>query len=279
VFLLLPVLTFVVLIGGFYVLISRPASPRDGVAFLLAVVAAMPLIDGCMLLSREYDRWQDGRVAPGVVVEKLSSMGAASSRTIGGRRRWRRPRALPSIVTSTGFQFHDVLARLMLTGSPDAWVIVYRYPCEASGSECRQREFVRHDLWSDLQVGQTVNIRTARGQDQGRLDENPTWSTAIAKVAIGATLMLVAGLVSGRLTLRRRRKYVTAPAVVTAVDPVTLGDEVHWRVRFAYFVADGTACESADQVSIRGLKPGDDCIAVYPPEHPDLGTLRLIPPA
>lgn len=275
--LLLPVLTFAVVIGGFYVFVTRRTAPKDGVAFLLAIAAGIPLMDGCLLLNRELSRRQDGRVVAGVVVEKLSSTGAASSRTIGGSRRWRRSRAMPTIVTSNGFEFHDVLARLILTGSPDAWVIAYRYPCSTSG-ECRQREFVSHDLWSGLQAGQMVNVRTDGDQNQGRLDENPALSTAIAKVGIGATLGVVAGFVSGRLTLRRRRRYVTAPAVVTAVDPVTLGGEVRWRVRFAYFCADGTACESIDEVSVKRLKPGDDCIAVFPPEHPDLGTLRLIGP-
>jgi hypothetical protein len=275
VFLLLPVLVFVVVIGVFYVLISRPSTPGNGVALLLALLAAMSLIDGCLLLGREYSLSQDGRVARGIIVKKLSSTGASGSQPIGLSWGWRRGRS-PALVTSTGFQFHDELARLMLTGSADAWVVVYRYPCDAARN-CWEREFVRRELWSDLQVGQTVTVRTARGQAQGRLDQNPTWSTAIAKIAIGTTMALVAGLMSGRLALRRRRRYITAPAIVTAVDPVMHRGEVRWCVRFAYVDTDGTACESADEIGVSGLKPGDDCIAVYPPEHPDLGGLRLIP--
>lgn len=263
------------MIGVFYVLISRRSAPGNGLALLLALLAAASLIDGCLLLGREYSLWQDGRVSRGVVVDKLSSTGASGSRTIGLRWRWRRHR-YPALATPTGFYFHDELARLMLTGSADAWVVVYRYPCNAARN-CWEREFVRRELWSDLQVGQTVNVRVAMGQAQGRLDDNPTWSTAIAKIGIGITIALVAGFMSGRLALRRRRRYVTAPAIVTAVEPVTLGGEVRWCVRFAYVDTNGTACESADEIGVSGLKPGDDCIAVYPPQHPELGGLRLIP--
>jgi hypothetical protein len=271
---LLPILVFILLIGAYYVMIGRKRNPGEGAAFLLAIVAALPLLDGGLLLVREHGRWQQGRVASGVVVGKLSSTGADGSRTIGGRRRWRASRRMPAVVTSKGFGIHDVLARLILTGSPDAWMVEYRYPCDSSGG-CRQREVVSHALWSGLQIGQTVNVRTAKGQDDtGRLDENPQWNVALAKLAIGGTLGLLAALVSGRLA-RRRPKFVTAPAVVTSVEPVTAGGKVHWRVGFAYLTAAGTPCESADEVYVSGLQPGDSCTAIYPPDHPDLGTLRV----
>jgi hypothetical protein len=272
---LLPILVFGLLIGAYYVLISRKRTPGVGWAFLLVIIAAFPLLDGGLLLFREYGRWQQGRVAPGVVVGKLSSTGADGSPTIGGRRHWRASRSFPYVMTSDGFRLHDVLARMMLTGSPNAWIVEYRYPCASSG-DCRQREAVSHALWSRIRVGQTVNVRSAKGQDDpGRLDDNPLWSTGLAKLAIGGTLGVLAGLVSGRLTLRRRRKYVTAPAVVTSVDPVTSGGEVHWRVGFAYVCPDGTACESTTVVYVSGLQPGDECIAVYPPSQPALATLRV----
>jgi hypothetical protein len=54
---LLPILVFGVLIGAYYVLISRKRSPGEGLAFLLTIVAAFPLLDGGLLLFREYGRW------------------------------------------------------------------------------------------------------------------------------------------------------------------------------------------------------------------------------
>jgi hypothetical protein len=275
---LLPFVPFAVMMGVLYAFISRKRTAAEGAAFVLAIVAAFPLLDGGLLLAREYGRAYQGRVAPGVIVEKLSTTGEAGSRTIGRSRRWRRSRRFPTVVTSDGFLFHDVLARAILTGSTDAWVVDYRYPCDSAGA-CHQREFVSRAFWSELQVGRTVNVRSAKDQaDRGRLDENPMWSTALAKLGIGGTLGVVAGLVSGRLT-RRRRTYITVPAVVTAVHPVQAGGKVHWRVEFAYFAADGRACEGADEVYVPGVKAGDSCTAVYPSEQPDLGTLRLTGPA
>ena len=271
---LLPILPFSLLIGAYYVFISRARTRGEGVAFVLAIVAAFPLLDGGFLLAMEYGRWQQGRVAAGVVIGKLSSTGADGSRTIGGSRHWRASRRLPTVVTANGFRFHDVLARMMVTGSPDAWILDYRYPCDSAGG-CLRREGVSHALWSELRIGQSVNVRTAKGMnDSGRLDDNPQWSTALAKLAMGGMLGVLAGVVSGRLTLRRR-KFITAPAVVTSVVPIPAGGKVHWRVAFAYFSADGTACESVDEVYVSGVQPGDTCTAVYPLEQPDLGTLRL----
>jgi hypothetical protein len=276
VFPFLTIAVFVVLIAGFYFAVTGSLSRRGGLAFVVGIVAAVPLFDGGQLLLREYARAEDGVVMPGVVTDKLSSTGEAGSRTIGGSRRWR-GRRMPTVLTSNGFGFHDVLARVILTGSPNAWVVAYRYGCGAR--ECYKRDFVDHQLWSELRVGQTINIRASKAEIGAvRLDQYPEGPTAIAKLGLGSILGIAAWLASGRFRFGRRR-YVTAPAVVTAVDPVKDGDEVHWRVRFAYFVSDGRACESADEISVDSVKPGDDCIAVYPPEHPDLGTLRLIPRA
>lgn len=120
-----------------------------------------------------------------------------------------------------------------------------------------------------------MNVRVARDEDdRGRLDANPQWSMAIAKIAIGGALGLLAALLSGRLRLRPRT-FVTVPAVVTAVEPITVGGKVQWRVSFAYFSADGTACENADEVYVSGVQPGDKCLAVYPADQPDCGILRL----
>jgi hypothetical protein len=270
--LLLPVVVFAVLMGGFYTLIgrSRPMRRRDGFALMLGLAATVPLLRGGTLLLVEQERWQHGRVSAGVVVAKLSSSGEAGTQTIGGSRRWRRPRPLPSIVTSRGFTYDDMLARLLLTGSADAWMVEYRAPCEARG-ECRTREFVSHDRWSALQVGQPVNVRTADPSDSGRLDDNPQWPTGFALTGIGAVLALCAGLVSGRL-LRRRTRYETAAGVVLGVEAVRAGE---WRVRFGYVTADGTTRESVDRVFVEGVKPGDDCVAIYPQRHPGLAALQL----
>jgi hypothetical protein len=270
----LPILVFILLIGAGYALIGRRTTRREGAAVLLALVAALPLWDGGLVLAREYGRRDEGRVVAGVVVGKLSSTGEDGSRTIGTRRRWRASRGMPTVVTSNGFQFHDVLARLAMTGSTDAWFVEYRYPCSSS-RPCWQREEVSHALWSDLRIGQTVNVHTAKGHDgSGRLDGNPPSNTAITKLGIGGTLALLAGFISGRMI--RRRKYVTASAVVTSVEAIGGGgDDGHWRVGFAYLAPDGTACESADEVYVSGVHPGDQCTAVYPPDRPELGTLRL----
>jgi len=269
----LPILVFTLVIGAGYALIGRRTTHREGAAVVLVLVATLPLWDGGRVLAREYGRRQEGRVVAGVVVGKLSSTGEDGSRTIGTRRRWRASRGMPTVVTSNGFQFHDVLARLAMTGSTDAWFVEYRYPCSSS-RPCWQREEVSHALWSDLRIGQTVNVRTAKGQGgSGRLDGNPPWNTAVTKLAIGGTLAILAGFISGRMT--RRRKYVTAPAVVTSVEAIGGGDDGHWRVGFAYLTKDGTACESADEVYVSGVHPGDQCTAVYPPDRPELGTLRL----
>jgi hypothetical protein len=274
---LLPILVFVLLIGAAYVLAGRNVSSREGAAFVLAIAALFPLWDGGLMLLAEYGRWQHGRVVAGVVVGKLSSTGAEGSRTIGGRLRWRASRRFPTVLTAHGFSLHDVLARMIVTGSTDAWMVEYRYPCD-SARGCWQREEVSHALWSGLQVGQAVNVRTAKGQNySGRLDANPPLHAALARLAIGGTLGLFAGFVSGRLT-RRGSTFVLTPAIVTSVERGRGGGDTHWRVGFSYVTADGTAYESADEVYISGVQPGDTCTAVYPPDHPDLGTLRLNKP-
>ncbi len=110
-----------------------------------------------------------------------------------------------------------------------------------------------------------------------RMDGNPRRATALADLGIGSLLLTAAGLVSGRLVLFRRRRWLTAPAVVTGVERLKHGDEVRWRIRFAYFDRNGQAQESADQVPQGSWKPGDSCVAVYRPEQPDLATLQSAP--
>lgn len=275
-----PLLPFILFFVGMYYLMGRNRTRGQMAACALLAAAALPLLDGAFLLVREVGRFEDGRVSPGVVLGRLSTTGEDGTRTIGGPRYTRvRRRSLPWLKTIDGFRYHDVLARVLLTGSKHAWVVEYRYPCAEVSGGCFQRDFVSHALWSRLREGQMVNVRTAKGLwDSGRLDENPMWGTAFAMLGPGGALVLAAAFASGRWTFRRRR-FVTAPAVVTSVDPVEVGGKVQWRVGYAYFAADGTAHQRADEVYVPGLKPGDDCTAVYPADSPDLGTLHLAPRA
>ena len=103
------------------------------------------------------------------------------------------------------------------------------------------------------------------------------YGAGLPQMAVGAVLLLAAGAVSGQFG-PRRRKYSRARAVVTAVKPVTYGDETRWKVHFAYFDDRGTAQESVDEVSVPSWKPGDDCVAVYLPESPDLASLEWTHP-
>jgi hypothetical protein len=113
-----------------------------------------------------------------------------------------------------------------------------------------------------LREGQVVNVRQARGElTTSRLDENPQWRIAGADLGIGATPLCAADLWSGRITVLRRRRSVTAPAVVLAVEPVRIGEESSWRVRFAYFDRDGSPQQSAAEVANLPYKVGDACVS------------------
>ena len=59
-----------------------------------------------------------------------------------------------------------------------------------------------------------------------------------------------------------------------AAEPIKYRDSLGWRVRFAYFDQRGDAQESADEVYQATWKPGDQCVAVYRSEAPDLATLQ-----
>ena len=174
---------------------------------------------------------------------------------------------------------HDEIAPIILAGSLNAWVIEYRYACDAP-YRCLGRDFVPEALWRRLHVDQNVNVRQARTESRSaRLDENPQQATATVDLSIAAVLLLVAAVVSGRLTASRPRGYLTAPAVVTAVEPVPYREARRWRVRFAYFDPHGAPQESADEVVTAGWKPGDGCLAVFRPERPDIATFRPRPAA
>jgi hypothetical protein len=252
---------------------GRRITARGTIAFFLALGGGLAFVAGFGLGAFEDARGRDGRVVSGVVIEKLSSSGSAGSRQIG-RLRGRNQAVRRNVVTAKGFAFYETLARIVTTGAPAAWVVDYRFPC-AAGPACFGRDFVTMELWSRLQEGQPVNVRQARGETvTSRLDDNPQWGIAIAELGIGAILLFAAALVSGRLVLFRRPAWITAPAVVTAVESVTYRDVVRWRIRFAYFDPEGVAQESADEVVVNAWKPGDSCLAVFQPNQPDLATMK-----
>ena len=249
-------------------------TPRGIAAFALAAAGAMAAIDGFMLGVHEEGRMRYGRVTPGVVVEMFSSTGAGGSRSIG-RRGGSSQRVTRPVVTASGFQFYDVLARLVVSGSIDAWVVDYRFPCSAGTGTCSGRDFVSEEQWQRLNAGDAVSVRQADWESvTSRLDDNPQWATAFADLGIGAVLLTLAGIVMNWIVLFRRRQWLTAPAVVTAVEPLTYGEERRWRIRFAYFDRDGLPQESVDQVASGTWKSGDDCVAVYRAQQPDIATLQ-----
>ena len=245
---------------------------RGIVAFGLAAGGVMAFLDGFTLVVTEENRARYGHVSNGVVVEKFSSSGAQGTRRIGtwGGRDQIHTRP---VVTAKGFAFYETLGRLIVTGSAEAWVIDYRFDC-GGGRSCFDRDFVTKEQWLPLRAGSRVNVRQAAGETTSRIDSNPRWATALVDLAIGSLLLTAAGLVSGRLVLFRRRGWLTAPAVVTAVEPLKYGEETRWRIRFAYFDGHGEEHESADQVAQGSWKTGDPCVAVYRPDQPDLATLR-----
>lgn len=257
-----------------YQLSSRGRITARGiVAFALAAGGVMAFLDGFTLAVTEESRARYGRVSSGVVVEKFSSSGAQGTRRIGTRGGRNQRRTLP-VVTADGFAFYDVLARLIVTGSAEAWVVDYRFSC-AGGRSCFERDFVTEEQWSPLGAGSTISVRQADWETtSSRIDGSPRWATASADLGIGSLLLVAAAVTSGRLVLFRRRRWLTAPAVVTAVEPVKYRDETRWRIRFAYFDGTGQAQESADEVTQGSWKSGDSCVAVYRPDQPDVATLQ-----
>jgi hypothetical protein len=246
---------------------------RGIVSYGLAVGGVLAAIDGFALGLKEEARVRYGHVSSGVVVEKLSSTAQDGSRRIGGSGGRNQVKTRP-VVTANGFAFYESLARFIVTGSPLAWVVDYRFSCPRA-PVCWGRDFVTEEQWSQLHAGQQVNVRQGDTETTtSRLDDNPQWAIALAEFGIGGVLLLAAGVISGTVVLFGGRRWITAPAVVTAVEPVAYGDAIRWRIRFAYFDREGIPRESADQVAAGAWKSGDDCIAVYRPEQPDIATLQ-----
>jgi hypothetical protein len=247
--------------------------PRLGVVggLLLGAAAMLAAYDGITLAQREYASTHDGRVTPGVVLPRFDPTKGDDKPWVPTRRRrlWRDLRTL----TIEGSRLHDVLGRLILTGSPRAWSVEYRYECERPRG-CFGRDIVPEALWRRLYPGQAIDVRRPNGEiGSSRLEENPQWERAIADLAIAAALLVAAGAVSGQLK-RRHPRYVTAPAVVTAIEPLRTGDDPTWRVKFAYVDANGATYESANEFLVVACEPGDEGLAVFPPGKPDLATFR-----
>jgi hypothetical protein len=261
-----PLLEVLLQIVGFaaitaWVFTRRPRSSYGSmIAVGLAVGGGLVFFDGFRLGVLEESRTRYGRVVSGVVEDLRSSGGTI----------WDASRA-----QSNDLDTYEGVCRFLLTFSRDEWIVSYRYPCAGGTGICRGREYVAKDLWSRLQVGQPINVRQSVDEKRtARLDENPQRGMALVKVALSCVLLAVTGLLSGRLTLFRRVKYIEADGVVTSVERVQYGDEMRWKVRFAYFDATGNAQDSIDEVNDPSWKAGDDCRAVYRPQAPDLATLR-----
>ena len=245
--------------------------PRPGVVggLLLGAAATLAAYDGATRALREYAATHDGRLTPGFVIARIAPPETPRPRIRGRRAKWYRLESL----TIEGSRLHDVLGRLMLTGSPYVWSIEYRYECERPRG-CYGRDIVPEALWRRLYPGQRVDVRRPNGEiDSSRLEDNPQWARAASDLAIAAALLLAAAGVSGQLK-RRRPRYVTVPAVVTAIEPLRMGDEPTWRIKFAYVDSKGATHEAADQVGVAAWEPGDEGLARFPPDSPDLATFR-----
>ena len=223
----IPVVIAYKILGG------QPFKLRGVAAYGFALAGLVAVYDGFDLARMEEARARYGRVTPGSVVEKLSSLERNGTRYIGpwwGRNQVRR---LP-VVTGNGFMLYQQLSRWIATGSPRAWVIAYRFPCDAP-RHCEGRDFVTEAAWSRLQVGQIVSVRKIDDEPySGRLDDNPQWRMALIELSLGTLLLFAARLVSGRPILVRR-EWITAPAVVVRVDPIKYLDATRWRIHFALF--------------------------------------------
>ena len=241
---------------------TRPhrSSYRSMLALVLGVGGALVFLDGFRLGVLEESRTRYGRVVPGVVEDLRTS----------DRTRWE-----ASHLRSSDLSTYEGICRSLLTFSLDEWVVDYRYPCVGASGICRTREYVTRDLWSRLEIGQSIDVRQSMDEKRtARLDENPQRGLALIKVALSCILLVVAGFFSGQLSLFRGQKYIEVDGVVTSVERVQYGDEVRWKIRFAYFDAEGNAQDSVDEVNDPSWKSGDDCRAVYSPRTPDLATLR-----
>ncbi len=241
--------------------------PRHVVAYFLALGAISAFTAGFYLAVEEDALGRYGRVVPGTITNRYSTTGEQGTPTIG-----RGYRAF--IRTSNENEFYDMLARLVATGSAHMWVVDYRYPCEAP-RPCWERSVVSHQRWAQLRAGQTLNIRYVTGTFGGaRLEDQPLWAAAIARMAIGVILAAAAALAWGTGPAFRRVRTLTTLAVVTEVEPVRYRGGSRWRVKFSYLDRDGTQHEASDEFASPAWKPGDTAVAMYEPGNPKAAGLR-----
>lgn len=173
---------------AYHVRIRQMPSVRRVAAYVVAVGAISAFWAGFYIAACEDALGRYGRVVAGTVSEKVSTTGEQGTPTIGGKY-------ASVIVTSEESQFYDIVARLVATGSADAWAIGYSYPCD-SARPCSQRSFVSHQRWLQIRPGDRVNVRYVKGTIGGaRLDDEPRWATAIARMAIGIALLAAAVLI------------------------------------------------------------------------------------
>lgn len=257
-----------VLLGivGFAGLVTWICTTRGGeyplrVVLTLAVLGVLVFVDGFTLAVREEYRTRYGRVMSGVV-DSLRSDNSVRDRGQGRTH-------------ASDLGLYAGLWQTLLTRSLDVWIVEYSYPCSGATGRCSGQDLVARDLWERLEVGQSVKVRQSIDETgTARLDENPQRGLALIKTALACVLLGAAGLMSGHLTLFRRHKYIEVDAIVTSVDRVQYGDEMRWKVHFAYFDNQGNAQDSVDEVNDPSWKVGDDCRAVYLPKVPDAATLR-----
>ena len=228
------------------------------VAFVLGVAGALIFIDGFRLAVVEEYRTRYGHVVTGVV-EDLRTSDLSST----------------SPLKYSELDTYEQVCRFLLTRSPEEYVVHYAYPCGGVTGSCRVREQVTRDFWTRLNIGQPIAVRQSIDEKRtARLDENPQRGLALVKVALACVLLALSGFISGRFTLFARQKCIEVDGVVTSVERIQYGDEMRWKVRFAYFDDKGNAQDSVDEVNDPLWKSGDDCRAVYSPKTPDLATLR-----
>jgi uncharacterized protein DUF3592 len=227
-------------------------------AFVLGVAGALIFVDGFRLAVVEENRTRYGHVVTGVVEDLRTSDLSSTS-----------PLKYSELTT------YEQVCRFLLTRSPEEWVVRYSYPCGGVTGSCSVHEQVTRDLWMRLNRGQPIAVRQSINEKySARLDENPQRGLALVKVALACVLLALSGFATGRFTLFARQKYVEVDGVVTSVERIQYGDEMRWKIRFAYFDDKGNAQDSVDEVNDPSWKSGDDCRAVYSPKTPDLATLR-----
>ena len=241
-------------------LFTRPQRSSYGsmAAFVLGVAGTLVFLDGFRLAVLEEYRTRYGHVVTGVVEDLLTS-----------------DLSSPSPMKYSEIDTYEQVCRFLRTLSPEEWVVHYSYPCVGATGSCRAREQVTRDFWKRLDIGQPIAVRQSIDETTtARLDENPQRGLALVKVALACVLLALSGFISGRFTLFARQKWVEVDGVVTSVERIQYGDEMRWKVHFAYFDAQGNAQDSVDEVNDSSWKSGDDCRAVYSPRTPDLATLR-----